>query len=92
MLTLQMLKDMDIEQRFATGLAMDEPDGLFMSGSGRPLRWVAIRGRVHDWSIYCHFAKFDEDYVAKSGDKVCNPKHIKMLVPCDEEAFAMYRL
>ena len=91
MLTLNQLKDMPKHTIFATGTANDEPNGLFMANTNRQLRWVAIKGDIHDWAIYCHFADKSEDWIAQHGDKVTMEKHIKKLVPCDDEAFKMYR-
>jgi len=90
-LTLNQLKEMEPGTIFATGTANDEPDGLFMANTNRKLRWVAIRGGIHDWAIYCHFADKSEEWIARQGDKVHDEKHIKMLVPCDNEALKMYR-
>ena len=93
MLTVEQLKDMQENEIFATGIVLDNPDGVNMTNSGKTLRWVAVRGNgFPDWSIYCHWAEKSIDFIAAQGDKVCRPEHIKKLVPCDEEAFAMYRL
>lgn len=90
MLTLQQLKDME-PGIFATGETSDDSDGANMTGSGQPLRWVATRGGIHDWAIYIHKASNTEEWIKANGDKVHNPATIKKLVPCDDEAFAMYR-
>ena len=91
MLTLQTLKDMQPGEVIATGTANDDPQGLFMANTNRPLRWVAVRGGIHDWAIYCHFADKDIEWIKRQGDKVCMESHIRKLVPCDNEAFKMYR-
>ena len=90
MLTLQNLKDME-PGIFATGVAIDESGGLYMANTGRELRWVAVRGGIHDWTIYCHLSGWDKDWIRANGDKVCGEEHIKKLVPCDDEAFKKYR-
>ena len=92
MLTVEQLKEMQQNEIFATGIVLDNPDGVNMTNSGKTLRWIAQRGRIHDWTIYCHWAEHSVGYIAMSGDKVCSPNHIKKLVPCDDEAYAMYRL
>jgi hypothetical protein len=91
MLTLEQLKAMPERTIFATGVTTDTPDGLFMANTGRELRWVAERGGIHDWTIYCHFSEYDAEWVRRHGDKVFSENHIRKLVPCDDEAFAMYR-
>ena len=92
MLTAKMLDDMPPGTVFATGVAADEPGGLFMANTGRMLRWVAVRGSgIADWTIYCHFAEHDVDWIKRQGDKVCNESHIRNCVECDEVAFSRYR-
>lgn len=91
MLTLQQLKDMPADTVFASGMEMDSAGGLFMIGSGVMLRWVAVRGGIHDWAIYCHRSEMSTSWICDHGDKVHMDNNIKKLVPCDEEAFAMYR-
>ncbi len=91
MLTIKDLKELQ-PGIFATGIIRDEPGGLNMSGSGRLLKWVAVRGGdIYDWCIYCHFTDEDMRYTERRGDKVCAVDNIKRLVPCDDEAFQMYR-
>ena len=91
MLTLKMLKDMPSGTIFATGISSDTPDGLFMANTGKELRWVAVRGEIHDWAIYCHFSEHDTEWIRRQGDKVHMEENIKKLVLCDKEALRMYR-
>lgn len=91
MLTLKQLKDMPPGTIFSSGTSFDLPGGLFMSNSGKELRWVAERGEIHDWTIYCHFSFHDNEWIRRYGDKVYSESHIKMCVPCDNEAYKMYR-
>lgn len=91
MLTLEALKAMEPETIFASGTTIDGPEGLNMARTGKLLRWVAIRGGIHDWAIYAHFADLPAEEVARIGDKVSTESHIKRLVPCDDAAFEMYR-
>lgn len=91
MLTLQKLKDMKPSTIFATGVDMDSPEGINMTGSRKELKWVAVRGEIHDWTIYIHFVSKTSEWIKSHGDKVCSENHIKKLVLCDNEAFEMYR-
>lgn len=91
MLTLKQLKEMEPDTIFATGEALDSPYGINMSNSGKLLRWVAVRGGIHDWCIYCHFADRDIEWIKRHGDKVCGEEHIKKLVECNDESFKLYR-
>ncbi len=90
-LTLQDLKDMKPNTIFAKGKSFDSPEGINMTNSRKMLRWVAVRGGIHDWAIYCHFADKDFEWIRNHGDKVHNEIHIKNVCPCDDEAFEMYR-
>lgn len=91
MLTLKQLKEMKLGCIFATGEIVDSPDGISFENTGFLLRWVAVRGDIHDWAIYCHWLGVDDEYIHRNGQKVCEEKKIKKLVPCDDEAFKMYR-
>ena len=62
-----------------------------MTNSNKRLRWIAVRGGMHDWAIYCHLAFHDVEWIRSQGDKVYMKHHIRHLVKCDDEAFAMYR-
>ncbi len=55
------------------------------------LRWVAVRGGIHDWAIYYSSEDMDENYVARFGNKCYDPVVARELVHCDNEAFKMYR-
>jgi hypothetical protein len=70
------------------------------------VNWVAIRGGYHDWAIYhsmdanlepadyfdgdTHLQATDKQ-IARGGAKLRDENKIKEFVPCDDEAFKMYR-
>ena len=91
MLTLEKLKEMKPDTIFAKGEIVDSPDGINMTNSGKMLKWIVIRGGIHDWAIYCHLAEKDYEWIKDYGDKVHSKENIKKLVSCDDEAFKMYR-
>ena len=91
MLTLKKLKDMALDTVFVKGEIDNSPEGIFMTREGGMLKWVAVRGGIHDWAIYCHYNTHSWDYVKSNGDKVTQELHIKKLVPCDSKAFKIYR-
>jgi len=91
MLTLQKLKDMKPHEIIDTGTVSDNHIGINMSNSNELLRWVAVRGGIHDWAIYIYFAFKDVEWILRAGDKVHDKENIQKLVPCDDEAFKLYR-
>ncbi len=90
-LTLKELKEMMPDTIFARGTVSDNPVGVNMTNSGRLLRWAAVRGGIHDWAIYCHWAEKSYAWIKSYGDKVTSEANIQKLVPCDDESFKMYR-
>ena len=90
MLTLKKLKAMK-KGIFAEGFAEDSPAGINMENTGEALHWVAVRGTIHDWAIYCHLTDNSSEYVRDWGNKVHDRETVQKLVPCDKEALAMYR-
>ena len=84
-LTFAQLKQMDPFTIFATGT------GTYPEVENVPIRWVAVRGGIHDWCIY--YLEEDEitDNIKSHGHKIFTKEVIKRLVPCTEEAFKMYR-
>lgn len=89
-------------KKFAMGVVKNEPDGIYMTNEyvGREMLWVAKRGGIHDWAIYIGWTTSETgfmsmavspDSICANGDKVTGEKNIKKLVPCDDEAFGMYR-
>ena len=107
-LTLAKLKAMEPDTVFAKGTFIDSPEGCNLANTGKEVRWVAVRGGIHDWAIYAQNPYYIDDFgpevmavgysgvwdwqmIADQGDKVYNESHIRKLVPCDDEAFEMYR-
>lgn len=78
---------------FATGVVKNHPDDIYMVNTdiNREMIWIAKRGGIEDWAIYIHWADNGIDYVKERGDKITSEKIIRRLVPCDDEAFGMYR-
>ncbi len=70
---------------FASGVVKDERIAAV------EIKWVAKRGGYHDWCIYYHNIDKDQGFIESQGDKMFTEAAIKDLVPCDEEAWNMYR-
>lgn len=93
MLTLKKLKEME-PGIFARGETIDAPAGANMANTGNLIKWVAVRGKIHDWVIYVdnpYVSIGDYADIARIGDKLYSLKSITHLVPCDKEAMDMYR-
>ena len=91
MLTLEDLKKMEPHKIFEHGVIRDDQDGINMTGSGEMLRWVAVRGGIHDWAIYYGQENETDEWISRQGDKVIRGSHIRKLVSCNNEALSMYR-
>lgn len=93
MLTLEQLKAMPPYCAFATGTIENSPEGFYVTteSQGKLIRWVAKRGQIHDWTIYYYWSDWDVQRILDNGDKVLNSEVIKRMVPCNDEAFKMYR-
>lgn len=90
-LSMKKFNDIPAGKRFAQGEQIDDPAGLHVMNSGKPIRWVAVKGYANDWCIYCHWATVSFDYVESNGDKVTLEHNIQKVVPCTQEVFARYR-
>ena len=91
MITVQDLKDMSKGFVFAKGELQDNAQGINMTGSGKTLRWIAVRGQIEDWAIYCGWHDWDWEYIRSNGDKVHSVLNIRNCVNVDDEAMEMYR-
>lgn len=120
MLTLEKLKTLPSNAIFAKGEAFirhpwyskyeyERQEGAYKTVTKEGLtkvKWVAIRGYIHDWAIYHSLdANFEHadcldgndhlkvsyERVGQYGAKLRHEDEIKKLVPCDAEAFKMYR-
>ena len=91
MITLQQLKDMSPDTIFAKGETAVED--YWDTSKEMQVRWVACRGGIHDWAIYYQLAdkNWSDEMIKSNGEKMRNEKSIKKCVPCDDEAFKMYR-
>jgi hypothetical protein len=78
-LTLEQLKEMK--------------PGIFKTGEigDYGTKWVAVRGGIHDWAIYHGPVDKQLEWIKRFGDKITEKTTIRSLVPCNDEAFAMYR-
>jgi hypothetical protein len=91
MITMKDLKDMPKGHVFARGELIDSPQGINIMNSGQMLRWVACRGDIADWAIYCAPASWDYEEVKRVGDKVRDKTNIKNCVNVDDEVMGVYR-
>lgn len=92
-LTLQDLIDMPPSTVFATGLCKNSPEDIYMTDEniGKEMRWVAKRGKIHDWAIYIDWSFRTQEQVEDFGNKIYDSKNIRKLVNCTDEALQMYR-
>ena len=93
-LTLQMLKDMK-PKVFAKGEILNKelPTPMVRPSESPDLNlcWVAKRGGYWDWTIYLCKQELGYKYALAHGDKTFSENNIRLLVPCDDEAYKMFR-
>ncbi len=93
-LTIAALDSMRPGTVFSRGEIVDSPEGYNVGATGTMLKWVAVRGDIHDWAIYTDNPwepKESFEEVQDWGEKVHSEKDIRKLVLCDDGAFALYR-
>ena len=91
-LTAEVFDQIEPGAVFASGLAVDSPQSMNLSRSGRPLRFVATKGFANDWALYAHFADHSEDYVRDHGDKVFGRANVEAaLGKLPDEVWERYR-
>ena len=85
-LTIEKLKAMGDSEIFAKG------EGIFKHLYSSPIRWVAVSGNgYYDWAIYYDTINKTDSQVSRTGLKLFEESLICFFVPCDAEAFKMYR-
>ena len=90
MLTLEKLKEMRPDSTIKSGTAnvQDYWDGR----QEMQVDFIAVRGGIHDWAIYYMPAgQWPIERILSYGEKMHNRESIRMCVPCDDEALALYR-
>ena len=93
MITIKYLKQLKPHTIFAKGKTIDNPSGINVANTDKVIKWVAVRGGIHDWAIFT-----DNPYTPQEtfndvkawGDKLHNETFIRKLVPCDNKTFALY--
>ena len=90
MLDLETLKAIPRETVFAKGKTTDDNNGVNVTNSGKPLKWIAKKG-YNDWAIYIHWDSKSDYTVETQGDRVLGEKNIRKLVPCSNEVYNEYR-
>lgn len=87
-LTLALLKSMKPGEVFR--VVTTKYQTLYQTGD-LELTFVCKRGGGLDWAIYGGLPTWGLERIKTNGDKVTGEGLIKSLVPCDDEAFKLYR-
>jgi len=90
-LTMKQLNEM-MQGEICRGEMIDNPDGFHINGTGKLLKWVAMRGSINDWCIYTESCWEDMDYetVITNGNKI-SPEMAKKVIDGSEEVWQRYR-
>jgi len=57
----------------------------------KEVRWVAKKGGIEDWAIYQGPRTWNEDRIAREGDKIYSDRIIKSLLNPTVKMFNLYR-
>lgn len=92
MTTITLKKFLAFEHRqvFAHGMSVDSPEGLHMTGSGKTLYWVAVKGAIDDWALYCGLEDNIEQ-LRMYGDKVHDDRNITRVISVSPAVLKLYR-
>ena len=90
-LTMEMLNDMQQGEIFR-GEIEDSPDGFYINGTEKTLKWVAMRGYVNDWCIYVEdcYRNMDWDEIKTNGNKIFRTT-AEAVIDADNEVWSRYR-
>lgn len=92
-MTLEEFNKIPDGEVFAKGILPNSPEGIYMTEYkfNANLKWMAIKGYGHDWTIYCDWDYKNYDYIEHQGQKISSKENIQKCVPCNEEVFNLYR-
>ena len=92
-MTLTELESIPSGAVFAEGTTTNDPEGVYMTDHrrGDKLKWVAKKGGILDWAIYCDWAEATREHCISNGQKVTSRDNIRKLVPCTDEMMKVYR-
>jgi len=78
---------------FAVGMLPNMQGGLYMFDTCvcDMCKWVAVKGRADDWTIYRDWAYKSDFTVRHYGHKVFLKSDILKCVPCDDAMYKRYR-
>lgn len=93
MMTLEEFITLPFDKVFAKGILPNSSEGIYMTdyGQGNLLKWVAKKGRINDWAIYCFWNEMTFSFIETNGDKVHSKENIQKCIPCSEEVLKLYR-
>lgn len=90
-LTKEMIENAEPESIIFQGETTDDENGLNMTRSGQPLRFIIFRGGIADWCIYTHTIDKPWFWIRDHGDKPHTREFIANVVEFDDEVWKMYR-
>ena len=72
-MTLKEFIMMPDNEVFASGTILNHPEGLYMTSSdiGKRLKWLAKKGSVNDFAVYCYWdGEMSDEDILSYGQKV----------------------
>lgn len=90
MLTYDEFVALPAFELFAHGMTNDKPGGLNIMGTGKSICWVAVKGKINDWAMYCGWSN-NIEHLMQFGDKVLDKTNITNVLKVDEQVLNCYR-
>jgi len=89
-ITDEMFKKAEHNTIFATGYAEDTAEELNLWQEGLLYRWVAVKGTVDDWAVYCDYTCRTDEFIKHLGNKVPEAS-VRNIIRVSDELFERYR-
>ncbi len=92
MMTIEQFEQIPAGEVFRKGEIKDDATGYNATGSGKMLKFVAVKGGSgFDWAIYVGWSDWGYERIREGGDKVRGEKNITNIVGCTPAVLARYR-
>ena len=90
MITVQKLKLIDPLSIFASGIDIDNEQGINIASTNKLIKWVAVKGQFYTWCIYVGMASKSYQIIRDRGLKI-SLSEARTLLLAPEQVFELYQ-